>query len=46
MNKIKALNQNIDIKSDEVENMIAELMEREEYACTGDACAGKACGIN
>lgn len=46
MGQIKALNQQLEVNCEEIENMIAELMEREEYACTGNACAGKACGVN
>ncbi len=35
---IKALNQELEMKNEEVETMIAELVEREEYACTGNYC--------
>lgn len=46
MNQIKALNQQLDVNSQELESMITELVEREENACTGDACGAKACGVN
>lgn len=46
MNKIASLNKNLTVNNEEVENMISELVEREEYACTGHGEAGKACGIN
>jgi len=44
--EIKVLNQELEVNSKEIESMIAELVEREEYACTGDVCGGDACGIN
>lgn len=44
--EIKSMNREISAEKEEVEKMISELSEREEYACTGDACAGNACGIN
>jgi len=46
MGEIKALNQELEVNNKEIESMIAELVEREEYACTGDACGGNACGVN
>lgn len=44
--EIKALNKELEVNSEEMEGMITELMEREEYACTGDGCVGDVCGIN
>lgn len=44
--EMKHLNQELAATSEEVEIMIAELTEREEFACTGDACGGHACGVN
>lgn len=46
MKKIINLNQELAATNEEIESMITELAEREEFACTGDACGGHACGIN
>lgn len=44
--EIKSINREITAEKETVEKMITELSEREEYACTGDACGANACGIN
>ncbi|MEK4046631.1 hypothetical protein NSU18_23685 [Paenibacillus sp. FSL H8-0048] len=46
MNRIESLNRQIEMSSEEFEDMIAELVEREECACTLDGCGAKACGVN
>jgi len=47
MKDIKSLNQQFDLENNEIESMISELVEREEYtACTANGCGGQACGIN
>lgn len=46
MREIKPLNKSLLESENDLEVMIDEMMEREEFACTGDACAGNACGIN
>lgn len=46
MNDIKALNQELAMTHEEMEEVITELMEREAYACTGDACGIHGCGVN
>lgn len=43
--EIKALNQELQMNNEELENMITELLEREEYACTGNGCVGNVCGV-
>ena len=40
---MKELNKNV--PSDEkLETSIEEMLEREEFSCTGNGCAGNACG--
>lgn len=46
MSQIQAINKELSAEISEVEVMIEELAERDEYACTGDACGANACGIN
>lgn len=46
MKKIINLNQELAATNEEVEIMITELAEREEFACTGNACGADACGVN
>lgn len=46
MSTIKSISKAISVNSTEVEALIEELTEREEYACTLDGCAGKVCGVN
>ncbi|MFC3749979.1 hypothetical protein [Paenibacillus sp. GCM10012306] len=46
MGRIEALNQQLNVNSEDLESMIAELVEREECACTLDGCGAKACGVN
>jgi len=47
MNEIKTLNKQFDLENNEVESMISELVEREEYtACTANGCGAQACGAN
>jgi hypothetical protein len=41
-NKIKALNKKVDPTNTDLEALITELMERNEFSCTGFACAGDA----
>lgn len=43
---MEALNLNIELESkDDMDVIISEMLEREEFICTGDACAAHACGI-
>lgn len=46
MKDIKALNKELETDSKELEKVIEELAEREEFACTAEGCGGQACGIN
>ena len=46
MEKVKSMNQELSTDEMEMEKLILELVERDEYACTGDACGANACGIN
>ena len=43
---IKSINNELEVENKDVETMIEELVERDEYACTGDACGANACGVN
>lgn len=38
MDRILPLNQKLEVNSQELESMIAELVEREEFGCTGNYC--------
>lgn len=40
------LNKEYSEYKDNIEIMIAELFEREEYSCTGNVCAADACGAH
>lgn len=42
---LKELNKTVSIEENNIDQLIQELMDREEYACTGDACAAHACGL-
>lgn len=45
MKKVKELNKSIEVTSENMDDMITELLEREEFSCTGNvSCAGNACG--
>lgn len=45
MSKIKELNKEMGISKDNMDVMISELLEREEFSCTGNvSCAGNVCG--
>lgn len=46
MKEIKELNKELEVDNNNVEEMIEELAERQEFACTGDACGANACGVN
>lgn len=43
---IKSFNQELPSEDSQIENLMEELVERDEYACTGDACGANACGVN
>ena len=45
MNLIQSLNKNLEIKEENLESMIIELMEREEFSggSSGGSCTGVAC---
>jgi len=45
MGDIKALNQELEVNSKEIESIIEELVERQEFLCTGNACGGNVEGI-
>ncbi len=45
MNNVESLNNTL-CNEEEVESMIKELLDREEFACTLDGCAGNGCGVN
>ena len=45
MDEIKSINKELDVKSTDIEEIITNLSERNEFICTGDACAGHAEGI-
>ena len=42
---IKSLNQEIDSHKDNMDIVISELDERQEFVCTADVCGAHACGI-
>ncbi len=42
---IKALNQEIEMKNEEIETMITELLEREKYTCTSHGCPTDVCAV-
>lgn len=45
MKKVRKLNKEIQIPTENMDEMITELLEREEFSCTGNvSCAGNACG--
>ncbi|WP_164704069.1 hypothetical protein [Clostridium isatidis] len=46
MEKVKSINTELTVDEMQIEELITELVERDEYACTGDACGANACGIN
>lgn len=46
MNGIESMNQELSVEEEEIKEMIIELTEREEFACTAKGCGGHACGIN
>lgn len=46
MKRIKSLNKEVEASKAELEVVITELMEREEFACTGQVSVGVACGVN
>jgi len=46
MDKVKSINKELNTDQMEMEELLTELVERDEYACTGDACGANACGIN
>lgn len=46
MNQIKALNQQLEVNCEDIESMIAELVDREEYICTGNNEFGRVCKID
>lgn len=42
---MEKLNQDIQIRADKMDEMVEELLEREEFVCTGNiSCAANACG--
>lgn len=43
--EIMALNRQLEANSEEIESLIVELIEREEFLCTGDACVGQVVGL-
>lgn len=43
---MEGLNLNIELsENDNIDAVICELLEKEEFICTGDACGAHACGI-
>lgn len=42
---MKNLNENI-VLSENIETVIEEIMEREEFHCTGNVCGADACGAH
>lgn len=46
MKSIESLNKQLKNEEKEIEIMIEELVEKQEYACTGDGCGVKGCGVN
>ncbi|MEN2777076.1 hypothetical protein [Acetivibrio clariflavus] len=47
MDEIKALNKQLDFENEEIDAMISELIQREEYsACTLNGCSTQLCGVN
>lgn len=42
MQNIEALNSSLEETDQKINEMIEELVERTEYLCTGEACAGHA----
>lgn len=45
MEKVKSMNTEIIANDKEIESMIVELSEKQEFACTGQACGAKGCGV-
>lgn len=43
---IKSINKQLECEMGNIEGIIEELTERNEYACTLNGSAGTACGIN
>ena len=43
MGIIKPLNQ--ELSTDEMEELILELVERDEFSCTGNTCPAHSCGV-
>jgi len=46
MERIEGLNESLCCDGSELDNMIAELDDRQEFTCWGDACGANGCGIN
>ena len=42
---MKELNKNIENVDENIEAVFEELVNRDELVCTGDGCAGNACGV-
>lgn len=43
---MESLNLNIDLEcKEDVDVIISEMLEKEEFICTGDACGAHACGF-
>ncbi len=39
MKKVKALNKSLEVNSENVKDMVSELMERVELSCSGNICS-------
>lgn len=42
---MEELNRAVDNTNENIEVIIEEFINREELVCTGDGCAGNACGV-
>jgi len=45
MKKVIELNKEIPSGKDDLDIMISELVEREEFSCTGNVCGADVCGV-
>lgn len=46
MSKVVELNEEIKVTQENMDVMITELLERNEFNCTGNVCGGDACGLH